>query len=96
MSCTVIFEMKEKPGQRADLETLLAEFLPVTRERDGCISIEAFGNTDSDGILCVEQWETRAQYDAYLAWRIERGDIDRALQLCAEQPSVRFFEAIDV
>jgi quinol monooxygenase YgiN len=94
MSCTVIFEMKEKPGQRGDLQALLQEFLPVTRERDGCISIEAFGNSDENGILCVEHWQSRPQYDAYLAWRVERGDIGRVVQLCAEQPSVRFFEAV--
>lgn len=94
MPCTVIFEMKEKPGRRGDLEALLAEFLPVTREYEGCLSIEAFGNSDDDGILCVEQWQSRPHYDAYLAWRIERGDIDRVVQHCADQPSVRFFEAL--
>ena len=95
MRSTVIFVMKEKSGQRAALEAILQEFLPVTRERDGCISIEAYGNSDVEGILCVEQWASRPQYDAYLGWRIERGDIDRVVQLCAEQPSVRFFEAVD-
>jgi quinol monooxygenase YgiN len=95
MRCTVIFEMKEKPGQRAALEEILQEFLPVTREKEGCISIEAYGNSEEDGILCVEQWASRDQYNAYLAWRIDRGDIDRVVQLCAEQPSVRFFNAID-
>jgi len=95
MRCTVIFELKEKPGQRPALEQILREFLPVTRERAGCISIEAFGNSDTDGILCVEHWESRKHYDEYLAWRIERGDIDRVVQLCAEQPVLRFFGDID-
>ena len=95
MVCTVIFELKENPGQRPALEALLQEFLPVTREREGCISIDAFGNSDTDGILCVEHWATRAHYDAYLGWRVERGDIERVMQLCAEPPSLRFFTAID-
>lgn len=96
MSCTVIFEIKEKPGQREALTELLAEFFPVTRSYDGCISIEAFGNSDGDGVLCVEEWVSKTHYEAYVAWRVERGDIDRAVQLCAEPPSVRFFEAISV
>jgi quinol monooxygenase YgiN len=90
-----MFELKEKPGERPALEAILRDFLPITRQREGCISIDAFGNSDADGILCVEYWETRAHYEAYLAWRIERGDIERVVQLCAEQPSLRFFTAID-
>ncbi|MEZ5687349.1 MAG: antibiotic biosynthesis monooxygenase family protein [Caenibius sp.] len=94
MPCTVIFELKEKPGNRGALCELLEEFFPVTRGFDGCLSIEAFGNSDDDGVLCVEQWASREHYNAYVAWRVERGDIDRAVQLCSEPPSVRFFDAL--
>jgi len=67
MACTVIFELREKPGQREALSELLEEFFPDTRCFDGCLSIEAFGNSDDDGLLCVEQWASRAHYEQYVA-----------------------------
>ena len=30
---------------------------------------------DPTGIVIIEQWETRVQYEKYLAWRTKRGDM---------------------
>ncbi len=43
----------------------------------------------------VETWETREQYEKYLAWRRGRGDSDRLKEGLAEPPNIRHFEVAD-
>lgn len=96
MVCMVILELQEKPGGRGEVIDLIADFLPDTRQRDGYIEILTLANTEGDGVVLVEKWESRAHYDAYLGWRVERGDIDRIMSLCAAPPSIRYFDLVDV
>jgi quinol monooxygenase YgiN len=70
--------------------------MPDTRQRDGYIGIETFANMDADGIVLIEKWQSRAHYQAYFNWRMERGDIARIASLCSGQPSIRYYEMVDV
>ena len=44
---------------------------------------------DPAKIIVVEVWETKEQYDKYLEWRTERGDME-VLGTMLENPSWRF------
>ena len=93
MTCIVILETTAKPGTGADLLEIFRAILPDTRNKDGCESVEVTDIQDNaDHILLVERWASRAQYEAYLTWRQERGDIDTLVAALAEPPLIRYFD----
>jgi quinol monooxygenase YgiN len=47
---------------------------------------------DPTGIVIVEQWDSRQQYENYLAWRTERGDMEVFGAMMAGPPNIRFFD----
>ncbi len=50
---------------------------------------------DPDVLVAVEEWESKAHYEKYLAWRTETGVMDNLKELIAEPPSIRYFEPTD-
>ena len=46
-------------------------------------------------MVLVEVWESREQYEKYLAWRGETGTIDRLMEALAEPPTIRHFDVTD-
>lgn len=96
MAARVLLEAKAKPGTGNDLVAVFKSILPETRAYEGCISIEVLQNSDdADNLVLVEVWATRGHYENYLAWRRERGDLDRLAQVLAEPPSIRHFDLTD-
>ena len=96
MATRVLLEARAKPGTGDDLITFFRSILPDTRAYEGCTSVEALQSSDdADSVVVVEVWETRAQYDKYLAWQRERGTSDRLKEVLAESPNIRHFEVTD-
>ena len=74
MAVRVILEVKAKPGTGNELVAFFRSILPETRAYEGCTSVEALQNSDDgDHVVVVEVWESREQYEKYLAWRREGG-----------------------
>jgi quinol monooxygenase YgiN len=96
MAIRVIFEGKAKP-ERVDLLTAsLPKMFPETRAYDGCLGISAHINNDEAPILVfIEQWESKAHYERYLAWRTETGVLEKLGRMLQEPPSIRFFDQIE-
>ncbi len=47
------------------------------RAFEGCESIEVYTGSDNpDDVVIWQRWATRANHEAYLAWRIETGLLD--------------------
>ena len=46
---------------------------------------------DPAKMMIVEQWDSREQYEKYLAWRTERGDVE-VLESLWESPTWRYFD----
>jgi hypothetical protein len=44
----------------------------------------------------VESWDSKEQYEKYLGWRTERGDIDKLVGWMAGPPSIRHFDSAGV
>ena len=96
MAKRVILEVKAKPGTGDELVAFFRSILPETRAHEGCTSVDALQNSDdADNVVLVEDWETREQYEQYLAWQRERGTSDRLMEALAEPPAIRHFDVTD-
>ena len=96
MGTLVLFEVEALAGKAEELIALLDEVLPDTRAYDGCESVAVHRDQDApDRIVLIERWTSRAQYEAYLQWRAERGD-PRLGVLIAGPPAMRYLEDVDV
>lgn len=95
MSILITFEVTAKAGQEDALRTLFAETLPDTRKFEGCLSVALHSeNEHPDNIFMVEEWTSRSAYEKYLAWRGERGDIEKLMNLIQGDPVIRFFDSV--
>ena len=96
MSCTVLLELKVKPGTGDEVLATLKSILPDTRSYDGNIGVHVFRNQDDpDVLVAVEEWESKSHYEKYLAWRTETGVMDTLMELVAQPPSIRYFDPTD-
>ena len=96
MSCTVLLELKVKPGTGDEVLATLKSILPDTRSYDGHIGMYVIRNQDDpDVLVAVEEWESKAHHEKYLAWRTETGVMDTLMEVVAEPPSIRYFDPTD-
>lgn len=93
MAVKVILKVKAKTGTGDELVAFVRSILPDTRAHNGCISVETLQNSDdADQVVVVEAWESRGQYEKYLAWQRDRGTSARLLEGLARPPSIRHFD----
>ena len=96
MTTRVILEVKAKPGTGDELIAFFRSILPETRAYEGCAGVETLRNSDdADNVVVVEDWETREQYEKYLAWQRDRGTSARLMEALAEPPVIRHFDVTD-
>ena len=77
MSHTAIVEFPCNDGSGAGLLETLKVVLIDTRAFAGNEGIETYSDQDNpDLVVLWEKWATRAEYEAYLAWRMETGLMD--------------------
>ena len=96
MGCMVLLEIQVKPECIADAKKMFKDNLGDTRAYDGCQSIDVYDNMDKGGNLVIyEKWDSRPQYEKYLAWRTESGTMDVLAQMIEGEPSIRFFDRVD-
>ena len=94
MSVTVIFEVTARAGCVDALKKLFRDTLPDTRRFPGCISVQSYNvHGQPDAVVMIETWATSGDYDTYLAWRGETGDMERLKNLVAAPPTIRFLDA---
>ena len=43
-------------------------------------------------MILIEEWDTRADHEAYVAFRTERGDMARMAQMLAEPPRLDYWD----
>ncbi len=93
MSVTMILELNTKPGSADDLKNFLRDELHHTRGFDGCNGVTIHTNQDDpNNWVFVSNWDSKAQYDKYLGWRGERGDMEKLTGWIAGEPSIRSFD----
>ena len=95
MSVSVIVEGTVKDMDA--FEALLLKILPATRSFEGCEGLTVHRNMDeAANVVLIEQWESRAHYDKYLAWRDETGVLGQLAALPEGPPSIRFYSNVGV
>ncbi|MED5394280.1 MAG: antibiotic biosynthesis monooxygenase family protein [Actinomycetota bacterium] len=95
MSQTVHALFPCQAGKGADLLAILRseDGLTATRAFEGCESIEAYTDADNpDNIILWEKFATRANHEAYLAWRIETGLLDALSSILASDLQVTYLD----
>lgn len=97
MSVLVLLEINVKPGSMDDLTAYLRDELHHTRGSDGCNGLTVHqGQDDSNNVVIVESWDSRQQYEAYLNWRAERGDLEKMGAWVEGAPTIRYFDSVGV
>jgi quinol monooxygenase YgiN len=71
---TIIMTMDVKPEVVDALAAGFPEMIKDTAKRPGFRNIRIVRNGNK--LNLIEEWDSEADYDAYIAWRTERGDMD--------------------
>src|SRR5471032_2340757 len=86
---TVTSLMNVKDNFAADFNGGLSALMRETSSSPGVRSVRAFRNAETvNAILFVEEWESEAAFKAYIAWRTERGDMERLGQMLSKPPEI--------
>jgi quinol monooxygenase YgiN len=95
MSILVLLEIEANDGAADKVIDLFRRHLGDTRARKGCESVTVHQDHDNPSmILLVERWASRADDDAYRAWRAGEGAIKEMGPLVASR-RLRYFDDVD-
>jgi quinol monooxygenase YgiN len=91
MPVTVTIQLIAKDLQ-ATLD-VLSHALPLTRTYQGCRYVNTFIHIDnSNKIILIEGWDSRAEQEVYINWRQETGDLQKLVSTLSEPPLVEFWD----
>ena len=95
MSILVLLELETAEGSAETVIDILRRHLGDTRARPGCESVTVHQDqARPTSILLVERWATRADDEAYRAWRAGEGAITEMVPHVVGR-SVRYFDDVD-
>ena len=80
MSVVVIVDLIAKDGQLDPLLETLHQILPDTRAYEGCMFLKMCVYEGESKVGLIEEWETKAHQEAYMAWRMGNGDHDNLVE----------------
>lgn len=89
MAHTVLLELNCKPGKGKEFLPALVAALAETRARKGAGAMEPYVDADNpDRLLVWEKWDSRADQESYLQWRMETGFVEALAPVLAEPPRI--------
>ena len=92
---TITLAMTLKPEVVDAFCAGLPESIKDTQQRPGFRSIQVVRNQeDPNHLLFVESWESEQDYHDYIAWRTERGDMDRMPDMLASAPKLDVWPSV--
>lgn len=93
MSVTVTLELTLKPEAVNTFCAQISEALEDTRKFAGFVDICIRRHADDPArIIFVEEWETRAAYEAYIAFRTETGMMDSMAEILTLPPRLDIWD----
>jgi quinol monooxygenase YgiN len=96
MSVTVYMELNAREGKVGELKALLEMLLPDSRAAQGCRQISVHQDMDRPTrIVMLESWDRRADHEAYMEWRLQRGDSTSVRTLYSEPPRCLYLESVE-
>lgn len=97
MSVDVILDLQVNPENREELLSVFTAILPDTRAYKGCQSVVVTSDEDDrHHIVLLEKWDQRSDHESYMAWRTERGDLDKLFSLLSSPPAVQYLATIPI
>ena len=76
MSDRIVAVFRCLPEHVESLEEGFRASLGDTRSFEGCLDLEVTFEAASSTFVVIQEWESVAHYDRYLAWRVENGLYD--------------------
>ena len=95
MTTMVCVEAELKQGRLDDAVAFLRQRFPETRDYPGCNGINAYLHDDGKTMVFVELWDTKEDFEKYLAWRQESGSFADFTEMVAGEMDIRTFEQLD-
>jgi quinol monooxygenase YgiN len=95
MTTMICVEATLQAGRVQDATEFLQQRFPETREYAGCQDIIAYLNDDGKTMMFVEHWDSKADFDKYLAWRQESGSFAAFTDMVDGELKFRTFEQVD-
>lgn len=92
MSVVFSVTFKAKDDTYDQLHATLMAILPDTAKYEGAELISCAADPADKTFYIHEVWNSVESQQAYLAWRQERGDVDKLVALLREPPSFEEFE----
>lgn len=86
MSIVVNAVFKAKDETYDDLVATMTAILPDTAKFEGAELISCFADPDDKSVTVHEVWTAKANQEAYLGWRTERGDVAKLIAMLREPP----------
>jgi len=97
MSMAITLELHVSSEHRDELLNMLEVILPDTRAYSGCQSILVTCNEANPcHLVLLQQWDSRADHESYVAWRAERGDLKTLGDILTAPPSATYLEIIGI
>lgn len=74
---TITLVLDLQPEAAAPFCAGLSAMLGDTKKFPGCQSIRVLKNkADPNQLIFIEEWDSEDDYNKYIAWRTQRGDMD--------------------
>ena len=86
MSVVINLHLKAKEDQYETLHQTLIAILPDTAKYAGAELISCMANPADKSFIVHEVWDQKSSQEAYMAWRAERGDVDKLVTMLREAP----------
>jgi quinol monooxygenase YgiN len=92
---TITLIMNCKPEATAGLCGALPGMLVDTKKFAGCRSVRIMKNkTDPNQLIFIEEWDSEADYQKYIAWRTERGEMDGLAAALTSPPKLEVWPTL--
>jgi quinol monooxygenase YgiN len=94
MAILVINESTVRPDSVDAARECYDALFPATRAFEGCKSVALYEDPKEPGrLVLVEEWDSKASYEAYVTWRMTRPEDFAGLTALStgEPPNIRIF-----
>ncbi|PCJ58692.1 MAG: antibiotic biosynthesis monooxygenase [Rhodospirillaceae bacterium] len=96
MAVVVLLHIQFDESKADEYKAALQSMLPETRKHKGALKIHMLVDKDQPAdVVVYEEWETRADHEAYIAWRTERGDMEKLGSMLRAAPSIKYYDVVD-
>ena len=89
----IVVTLRLTPSDPQAFRSFLAEILPDTRKAKGCRFSTTYVGSDGADVLLLQEWDSAADQQAYMAWREKTGVLATFLGHLAKPAEVSMWTA---